>query len=45
VNDRTETAVPELTELNDAPDVSLSDHAPLTVDVPLREPPLKTGGS
>ena len=37
--------MPELTELNDAPDVSLYDHAPLTVDFPLTEPPLKTGGS
>jgi endonuclease/exonuclease/phosphatase family metal-dependent hydrolase len=34
-----------LQQLNDAPDVSLSDHAPITVDIPLSEPPLKTGGS
>lgn len=28
-----------LQELNTAPDVSLSDHAPITVDLPLTEPP------
>jgi endonuclease/exonuclease/phosphatase family metal-dependent hydrolase len=28
-----------LTELNNAPDKSLSDHAPITVDLPLAEPP------
>jgi endonuclease/exonuclease/phosphatase family metal-dependent hydrolase len=31
-----------LQELNDAPDDPLSDHAPITVDIPLSEPPLKS---
>jgi len=31
-----------LQEVNDAPDVALSDHFPITVDIPLTEPPLKT---
>ena len=31
-----------LTELNNAPEESLSDHAPLVVDLPLTEPPLRT---
>lgn len=31
-----------LQELNAAPDVSLSDHAPITVDLPLTEPPQQT---
>jgi endonuclease/exonuclease/phosphatase family metal-dependent hydrolase len=31
-----------LQELNTAPDVSLSDHAPITVDLPLTEPPPQT---
>lgn len=30
-----------LQEVNNAPDDSLSDHFPITVDVPLNEPPLK----
>jgi endonuclease/exonuclease/phosphatase family metal-dependent hydrolase len=30
-----------LQELNDSPDESLSDHFPITIDVPLTEPPLK----
>jgi endonuclease/exonuclease/phosphatase family metal-dependent hydrolase len=30
-----------LQEVNDAPDESLSDHFPITVDIPLTEPPLK----
>jgi endonuclease/exonuclease/phosphatase family metal-dependent hydrolase len=30
-----------LQEVNDAPDESLSDHFPITVDIPLMEPPLK----
>jgi endonuclease/exonuclease/phosphatase family metal-dependent hydrolase len=30
-----------LQEVNDAPDESLSDHAPITVDIPLLEPQLK----
>jgi hypothetical protein len=30
-----------LQEVNDAPDDSLSDHFPITVDIPLTEPPLK----
>jgi endonuclease/exonuclease/phosphatase family metal-dependent hydrolase len=30
-----------LAEVNNAPDVSLSDHFPITVDIPLTEPPLK----
>jgi endonuclease/exonuclease/phosphatase family metal-dependent hydrolase len=30
-----------LQEVNEAPDDSLSDHFPITVDVPLTEPPLK----
>jgi endonuclease/exonuclease/phosphatase family metal-dependent hydrolase len=32
-----------LQEVNNAPDDSLSDHFPITVDIPLSEPPLKTG--
>jgi endonuclease/exonuclease/phosphatase family metal-dependent hydrolase len=32
-----------LQEVNDAPDESLSDHFPITVDIPLTEPPLKAG--
>jgi hypothetical protein len=28
-----------LMELNNAPDDPLSDHAPITVDIPLTEPP------
>jgi len=31
-----------LMELNNAPEDSLSDHFPITVDIPLTEPPLKT---
>src|SRR4029077_2338111 len=31
-----------LQDLNGAPDVPLSDHAPITVDIPLSEPPLRT---
>jgi endonuclease/exonuclease/phosphatase family metal-dependent hydrolase len=31
-----------LQELNDAPDDPLSDHAPITVDIPLSEPPLNS---
>jgi hypothetical protein len=31
-----------LQELNDAPDDPLSDHRPITVDIPLSEPPLKS---
>ena len=31
-----------LQEMNNAPDDSLSDHFPITVDIPLTEPPLKT---
>ena len=31
-----------LQEVNDAPDDSLSDHFPITVDIPLAEPPAKT---
>lgn len=31
-----------LQEVNNAPDVALSDHFPITVDIPLTEPPLKT---
>jgi hypothetical protein len=30
-----------LQEMNTAPDDDLSDHFPITVDVPLTEPPLK----
>jgi len=33
-----------LMELNYAPNHSLSDHAPLTVDLPLTEPPMRTSG-
>jgi len=32
-----------LQEVNNAPDHSLSDHFPITVDIPLTEPPLKVG--
>jgi len=32
-----------LEEVNNAPDESLSDHFPITVDLPLTEPPLKAG--
>jgi len=32
-----------LQEVNEAPDDSLSDHFPLTVDIPLTEPPSKPG--
>jgi len=32
-----------LQEVNNAPDDSLSDHFPITIDVPLNEPPLKAG--
>jgi endonuclease/exonuclease/phosphatase family metal-dependent hydrolase len=32
-----------LQELNDAPDDPLSDHSPITIDIPLTEPPLKSG--
>jgi endonuclease/exonuclease/phosphatase family metal-dependent hydrolase len=32
-----------LQELNTAPGVSLSDHAPITVDLPLTEPPAEAG--
>jgi endonuclease/exonuclease/phosphatase family metal-dependent hydrolase len=32
-----------LQELNDAPDDPLSDHSPITIDIPLSEPPLKSG--
>jgi hypothetical protein len=31
-----------LMEVNSAPEESLSDHAPITVDLPLTEPPLRT---
>jgi len=30
-----------LQEMNNAPDAALSDHFPITVDIPLTEPPLK----
>ena len=33
-----------LKELDYAPNHSLSDHAPLTVDLPLTEPPMRTSG-
>ena len=32
-----------LEEVNNAPDESLSDHFPITVDLPLTEPPLRAG--
>jgi endonuclease/exonuclease/phosphatase family metal-dependent hydrolase len=32
-----------LQELNGAPDDPMSDHSPMTIDIPLSEPPLKSG--